>query len=254
MVAMIRFACGTCNERLSVPVKFAGRRGACPSCRAVNRVPAASEASEVAAQPGRVERVGAAGSSSAAAQGGFGVSIGTTVVERRDYSNDATPEPPAVRVTVRETVWRSIDPPTVGRPPAPAVPAPPAARTAPPAPPNKESPRTSPPAAWPEEDASASARPLTASPALPGAWPDDAAPARKHGGPLGWFTKWPAVNGDAHADADALVTLQREWSVDRGGLPMPAKLALLVLCVLAFGLIVWGTIYGLLGLLVSMDQ
>lgn len=253
MVAMIRFACGTCNERLSVPVKFAGRRGACPSCRAVNRVPAASEATEVAAQPGRVERVGAARSSSAAAPGGFGVSIGTTVLERRDHSNDATPEPPAVRVTVRETVWRSIDPPTVGRPPAPAVPAPPAARTAPPAPPNKESPRTSPPAAWPEEDASASARPLTASPALPGAWPDDA-PAPKRRGPLGWFTKWPAVNGVTHADPDALVSLQREWSVDRGGLPMPAKLALLVLCVLAFGLIVWGTIYGLLGLLVPMDE
>ena len=254
MVAMIRFACGTCNERLSVPVKHAGRRGVCPSCRAVNRVPAASEETEVPAQPGRVERVGAVGALSASAHAGFGASTESTVAERREHSSHVTPEPPAVRVTVRETVWRSIDPPTVERPPAPAVPAPPAARTAPPAPPKTGSPGTSTPAAWPGEDASASAKAIPASPALPSAWPDDAGAAPKWRGPLGWFTKSPATNGDAHADPDALVTLQREWSVDRGGLPMPAKLALLVLSLLAFGLIVWGTIYGLLWLLVPMDE
>src|SRR3982751_2339733 len=36
---MIRFACGTCGERLSVPEKYAGRKGACPNCGNVNRVP-----------------------------------------------------------------------------------------------------------------------------------------------------------------------------------------------------------------------
>ena len=40
---MIRFACGTCKERLVVPAHHAGRRGKCPNCGAVNRVPKASE-------------------------------------------------------------------------------------------------------------------------------------------------------------------------------------------------------------------
>lgn len=36
---MIRFVCGTCGERLSVPDAHAGRKGACPTCLAVNRIP-----------------------------------------------------------------------------------------------------------------------------------------------------------------------------------------------------------------------
>jgi hypothetical protein len=40
---MIRFACGTCKERLVVPAHHAGRRGKCPNCGTVNRVPKASE-------------------------------------------------------------------------------------------------------------------------------------------------------------------------------------------------------------------
>jgi hypothetical protein len=40
---MIRFACGTCKERLVVPAHHAGRRGKCPNCGTVNRVPRASE-------------------------------------------------------------------------------------------------------------------------------------------------------------------------------------------------------------------
>src|SRR4051812_12843034 len=40
---MIRFACGTCKERLVVPVHHAGRRGKCPNCGTVNRVPRTSE-------------------------------------------------------------------------------------------------------------------------------------------------------------------------------------------------------------------
>jgi hypothetical protein len=40
---MIRFACGTCKERLVVPAHHAGRRGKCPNCGTVNRVPATSE-------------------------------------------------------------------------------------------------------------------------------------------------------------------------------------------------------------------
>ena len=37
--AVIRFACASCGEKLSVPQKYAGRKGACPSCGGVNRVP-----------------------------------------------------------------------------------------------------------------------------------------------------------------------------------------------------------------------
>lgn len=43
---MIRFACGTCKERLVVPAHHAGRRGKCPNCGTVNRVPKASEFAE----------------------------------------------------------------------------------------------------------------------------------------------------------------------------------------------------------------
>lgn len=40
MVAtMIKFVCATCRERLSVSEQFAGRKGACPSCGSINRVP-----------------------------------------------------------------------------------------------------------------------------------------------------------------------------------------------------------------------
>ena len=36
---MIKFVCGGCGERLSVPDQYAGRKGACPTCRFVNRIP-----------------------------------------------------------------------------------------------------------------------------------------------------------------------------------------------------------------------
>src|SRR5262245_38993208 len=36
---MIRFSCSTCGEKLTVPEKYAGRKGACPSCGSINRVP-----------------------------------------------------------------------------------------------------------------------------------------------------------------------------------------------------------------------
>jgi len=41
--AMIRFSCATCKEKLVVPDRHAGRRGKCPNCGSVNRVPTASE-------------------------------------------------------------------------------------------------------------------------------------------------------------------------------------------------------------------
>jgi hypothetical protein len=40
---MIRFACGTCKEKLVVPARHAGRRGKCPNCGSINRVPTESE-------------------------------------------------------------------------------------------------------------------------------------------------------------------------------------------------------------------
>lgn len=36
---MIKFACAGCGERLSVPNQHGGRKAACPTCQAVNRVP-----------------------------------------------------------------------------------------------------------------------------------------------------------------------------------------------------------------------
>ena len=58
MPAMIRFACGTCKERLVVPAHHAGRRGKCPNCGTVNRVPARSENARagngIAPEPGSV--------------------------------------------------------------------------------------------------------------------------------------------------------------------------------------------------------
>lgn len=43
VAAVIRFACGTCKERLVVPYRHAGRKGKCPKCGTINRVPAVSE-------------------------------------------------------------------------------------------------------------------------------------------------------------------------------------------------------------------
>jgi len=37
--AMIKFVCATCGERLSVPDGHGGRKGVCPVCLAVNRIP-----------------------------------------------------------------------------------------------------------------------------------------------------------------------------------------------------------------------
>src|SRR5688572_6353918 len=189
MVAMIRFACGTCNERLSVPAKFAGRKGACPSCHAVNRVPAADQAGAAAA-PGRVERaatMSASSTASATMHAGANGSGATTAVEPRGHSWPA--EPPAVRVTVRETVWRSVDPPTVERPPAAAdSPAPPAARQAPAkkqaAPATPKPAGAAPPSTWADAESTA---PAAAAPALPTAWPTDDAPPRPRRGLLGWL-------------------------------------------------------------------
>jgi len=36
---MIKFVCSSCGERLSVPDLHGGRKGVCPSCHAVNRIP-----------------------------------------------------------------------------------------------------------------------------------------------------------------------------------------------------------------------
>jgi hypothetical protein len=44
---MIRFSCGTCGEKLSVPEKYAGRKGACPNCGTVNRVPGGPDAAPI---------------------------------------------------------------------------------------------------------------------------------------------------------------------------------------------------------------
>jgi DNA-directed RNA polymerase subunit RPC12/RpoP len=38
-LAMIKFVCSSCGERLSVPDQHAGRRGVCPNCHALNRIP-----------------------------------------------------------------------------------------------------------------------------------------------------------------------------------------------------------------------
>ena len=48
---MIRFACGTCKERLVVPDRHAGRKGKCPKCGTINRVPLVSEWAAPAAGP-----------------------------------------------------------------------------------------------------------------------------------------------------------------------------------------------------------
>ena len=36
---MIKFVCASCEERLSVPDQHGGRKGICPSCGAINRIP-----------------------------------------------------------------------------------------------------------------------------------------------------------------------------------------------------------------------
>jgi predicted RNA-binding Zn-ribbon protein involved in translation (DUF1610 family) len=41
--AMIRFSCASCKEKLVVPDRHAGRRGKCPNCGSINRVPTGSE-------------------------------------------------------------------------------------------------------------------------------------------------------------------------------------------------------------------
>src|ERR1700683_2354714 len=36
---MIKFVCASCGERLSVPEQHGGRKGVCPTCGAINRIP-----------------------------------------------------------------------------------------------------------------------------------------------------------------------------------------------------------------------
>ena|SRR2546423_1386086 len=50
---MIKFVCVGCGERLSVPDQYAGRKGACPNCHAVNRVPLKGLAANAAAPAAR---------------------------------------------------------------------------------------------------------------------------------------------------------------------------------------------------------
>jgi hypothetical protein len=64
---MIKFVCTSCGERLSVPDQHAGRKGICPNCHAVNRIPqkaGAESAGHQVAAPQPVEQV-AAGATSA---------------------------------------------------------------------------------------------------------------------------------------------------------------------------------------------
>jgi hypothetical protein len=53
---MIRFACDTCKEKLVVPDLHAGRRGKCPNCGALNRVPMHDAPGPAAAGPARAPR------------------------------------------------------------------------------------------------------------------------------------------------------------------------------------------------------
>jgi hypothetical protein len=189
MVAAIRFACGTCHAKLSVPARYAGRKGVCPNCRAVTRVPA-------------------------------------TVAVAQPPPQQPQGTPPPAKATPR-----APSPPP--RTPATAAAAP------------ARAPVDSRPAAAPKP---APAPVVAAPPRAAASWPADE-PAGGGRAPLAWLRR---RLGASH-DPDALVPLRREWAVDRGGLPMGLRLALLVGAVAGFVAILWGTIYGLLRLLVPID-
>ena len=48
---MIRFRCANCGEKLSVPDQYAGRKGKCPACQTPNRVPTADQAGRMTEIP-----------------------------------------------------------------------------------------------------------------------------------------------------------------------------------------------------------
>lgn len=231
MASVIRFACGTCHEKLSVPARYAGRKGVCPSCRAVNRVPTASESPAPAAVAAAVPPAPLA----APPQREVGRAVQHPVSPPRDAGWDIVPPPPAA--PRRDPGWDPV-------PPAPADPV------------------WSPPRAAPVRESVAAPSPASPAPAAPspaiemparvspsssaataGVWPEDQ-PARTFS-LFGWLRR-------SVGEADA--PLRREWEVDRGGLPLPAKLSLLVLAALAFVATLWGVIYGLLRLLVGGDE
>ncbi len=128
---MIKFVCGTCGERLSVPERFAGRKGACPGCGAVNRVPLRGFA-ETATPPARAatsERT-----TTAARVNGNGTAVA------RVHGGTATvvaPSAPAHRGPIEPAVKPVEAPPSRVRtlldPPPPVAPpvAPPKKRSAP---------------------------------------------------------------------------------------------------------------------------
>ena len=101
MVAMmIKFVCSSCGERLSVPDQYAGRKGACPGCGRVNRVPLRGylETQSSAVPTARNELTVA--KSSNGNGNGAAVATAASIADRRGRIETATPriEPPVSRV------------------------------------------------------------------------------------------------------------------------------------------------------------
>jgi hypothetical protein len=137
---MIRFTCASCGERLSVPEQYAGRKGVCPNCRNINRVPATStpEPSDppppTAPAPAAPQRkatptptaMPAPQPSAPAAAVRTAPPAESRPEPRVPASDAAAPPPPRTLRPAEPSTLPAAERPTVSAPPAIAIPAKPA--------------------------------------------------------------------------------------------------------------------------------
>jgi hypothetical protein len=188
---IIRFACSACGEKLSVPEKYAGRKGACPSCGSINRVPGGLAAT--LAQPVFVE----------------------------------LPEPQAADELAASSADVSDQPAAPHTPYADSAAAPVPTR-------NAGAELTERPDRW-------TRGPVKIEPIDEGEHRSTAA------GLLRFF-----VEG-SHEENQWVLGHRKQWQVDKPGLPMPVKVAILIACVLGLIGLVWGFFYLLLKLVIAVN-
>lgn len=111
---MIKFVCGGCGERLSVPERFAGRKGACPNCKSINRVPLRGFPENKAAAPvhaaseiSAVSRANGNGAAHTHGNGSGATTLTPELADRRGRIQTAVPPVEAATSRMRSL----IDPP-----------------------------------------------------------------------------------------------------------------------------------------------
>lgn len=196
---MVRFSCGTCGEKLSVPEKYAGRKGACPNCGSVNRVPGGTHAAP----------------------------IKPVFVDLPQPAAEKQSTPPTASPAKLQPAPRPAEQPSPHTPYADNAATPVPTR-------NTGAELAERPARW-------TRGPVKIEPL------DDDEDHSTTGGLLRFFTE------GSDEESQWVLGHRKQWEVDKRGLPMFVKVAILLVCVLGLIGLVWGFFYLLLKLVIAVN-